>query len=143
MIELPRKDHFELLSKTFDTIESYEQFMKSVTESDRYPIYSFTRRASAVPHGELIGVARVYLKGKTLHISFMAVDEYCRGFSHGEMIVQDILVFAKENGIESVTANTRESNVVMTNLLTKLGFTNELNGKYSNKEIKLKFTHKL
>lgn len=95
-----------------------EKELRDCLKKDFYVFFTASDDADGTVLG-YIGMYRVLEEGDITQVA-VSPDSRRRGI--GEALLRALLTYAKENGIEAVTLEVRDSNVPAIGLYTKLGF---------------------
>lgn len=76
----------------------------------------------AEAQGEILAYAGAWLVMEEGHITNVAVTEQCRGQGLGTQIVQELMQYAANMGVQYMTLEVRKSNLAAQKLYHKLGF---------------------
>lgn len=82
----------------------------------------FARYITAFFNGTIVGYAGLWKVFEEGHITNIAVHPEYRGNGIGNVLLQELILLAKNEGILSLTLEVRKSNVVAQSLYNKYGF---------------------
>ncbi|WP_027416691.1 ribosomal protein S18-alanine N-acetyltransferase [Aneurinibacillus terranovensis] len=105
----------EVLS--FSVPWSRESFLNEITNN-------LFARYLVVEYGEnVVGYAGMWVVIDEAHITNVAIHPEFRGHRLGERLMKEMMVFARQEGVEHMTLEVRASNKIAQNLYRKFGFT--------------------
>lgn len=82
----------------------------------------FARYLSAISKGKVIGYAGMWSVCGEGHITNVAVHPEFRGNGIGSLLIEELIVIAKKEGVLRMTLEVRKSNLVAQSLYKKFGF---------------------